>query len=382
MHKASNALSVLQATAAIVGMAIILWSLGLPSLRFAEAANVTSFSDTLSDSTPSVVSNHTIEFVTPSGVASGETIVLTFDTENQAFNLTGIGQEDVDLLEDGIAESVGTNWLVTVNTTADTITLTSQGAGGVIAAGATTTILVGLHATNDGTPDTRIVNSTAGSYEISVSAGSQDSGSTRVAIVSSVQVTATVDTLFTFTVAGVNTGQTVNGTTTTGSTTAQLINFGQLDAGVASTAAQDLSVVTNAKNGFVVTVESDGMLDSTNGADIDGFADGTYTSNASPWTAPLGTPGSENTYGHWGITSNDPTVTESLTDEFDTAGNGQDYVSASTTATEVFRHTGPSNGTGAGQGTARVGYTVQISPLQEAATDYNAVLTYIATPVF
>ena len=40
MYRASNAFSVLQATAAIVGLAILLWSFGLPSLRFAEAANL------------------------------------------------------------------------------------------------------------------------------------------------------------------------------------------------------------------------------------------------------------------------------------------------------------------------------------------------------
>lgn len=379
MYRASNAFSVLQATAAIVGLAILLWSFGLPSLRFAEAANVTGYSDTLSNSAPSAVSNHTIVFATPTGVASGQTIVLTFDPAAQLFNLTGIGQEDVDLLENGVAESVGTNWLVAVNTTADTITLTSQGAGGVIAAGATTTVLVGLHATNDGTPDTQIVNPAVGSYEIAANAGPSDTGSTEVAIVNTVNVTASVDTLFTFSVAGTAAGTSVNGAHTTGgATTATNIPFGQIDAGVASTAAQLLSVTTNAKSGFVVTVTADGQLESSTGADIDGYINGNYTTTPTSWTAPSATVGQENTYGHWGLTSDDAALTSGYTDLY---GTGL-YVSASTTPVEVFRHSGPVNGTGIGVGTTTVGYRVQRTALQEAAEDYQATLTYVATPVF
>jgi hypothetical protein len=380
MNRASNAFSVLQATAAIVTMAIILWSLGLPSFRFAEAANVTGYSDTLSDSAPSVASNHTISFRTPTGVASGQTVVLTFDPAAQSFDLTGIGQEDVDLLENGVAESVGTNWLVSVNTTADTITLTSQGAGGVIAAGATTTVLVGLHATNDGSPDTQIDNpATPASYEIGVTAGPSDSGTTEVAIVSTVNVTASVDTLFTFSVTGTAAGTSVNGAHTTGgATTATNIPFGEIAPNTPSTTAQLLTVVTNAKSGFVVTVTADGQLDSSTGADIDGFRNGNYDTTPVSWESPAETLGDEDTYGHWGLTSDDNVLTSGLTDIYQTGL----YVSASTTPVEVFRHNGPSNGSGMGVGTTTVGYRIERSDLQEAAEDYQAVLTYVATPVF
>ncbi len=383
MNRASNAFSVLQATAAIVGLAILLWSLGLPSLRFAEAAGVTGYSDTLSNSAPSAAANHTIEFATPTGVASAQTIVLTFDTDGQAFDLTDIGEEDVDLLENGNPEAVGTDWLVSVNTTADTITLTSQGAGGVIAAGATTTILIGLHATNDGTADTQIGNpASTGSYEIAVTAGT-DLGVTEVAIVDTVTVTASVDTLFTFTVDGTPAGTTVNTADSTGgATTATLIPFGNLVGGTASTAAQDLTVVTNAKNGFVVTVQADGQLASANGADIDGFRNGGFDTTPVAWEGPTPSLGDEDSYGHWGLTSDDGTLTSSYTDPFNALAGGDRYVSASTTPVEVFRHNGPSDGTGTGEGTATVGYKVQISDLQEAAEDYQAVLTYVATPVF
>ena len=378
MHRASNAFLVLQATAAIVAAAVLVWSVGLSSAHLAQAANVTSFSDTLSDTAPSAAANHTIEFVSPTGVGNGESIVITFPAGS--FDLSTIGEEDVDLLEDGVAESIGTTWLV--STTSDSITITSQGAF-TIAAGATTTILIGLHATNDGSPDSQIVNPGAGSYEISVTAGSADSGSARVAILDNVTVTASVDTLFTFTVGGVAAGQTVNTADTTGGdTTPTTIPFGTLVANTASTAAQDLTVTTNAKNGFVVTVQTDQQLSSSNGADIDGFRNGGYDTTAVAWAAPGATIGQENEYGHWGLTSDDSTLTESLTNPFNVGSGGDRFVSASTTPVEVFRHDGPADGTGQGEGTTRVGYKVEVSSLQEAADDYTATLTYVATPVF
>lgn len=372
MSRASNAFSVLQATAAVASIAILLWSVGLPSLRFAEAASVTGFSDTLSTSEPSTAADHTIVFVTPTGItADSQTIVLTFDSEGQNFDLTDIGIEDVDMYEDGVLETFAGNWNVTVNTSLDTVTITSLSPGGRIAAGATTTIEIGTHATADGSPDTQIVNpGSAQSYDVQVDVNSgTDTGETRVAVLSTVNVTASVDTLFTFSVDGLVGGTSVSGTTTRGTTTATSIPFGKLSPGVASTAAQQLSVVTNARNGFVVTVEADHMLESTNGADIDGFIDGAYTNVATTWQAPGGTVGQENEYGHWGITSDD-------TDYF---ASGE-YVSASTTPVEVFAHTGPTDGTGSGL--TYVGYTAEITSLQEAADQYQATLTYVATPVF
>jgi hypothetical protein len=61
---------------------------------------------------------------------------------------------------------------------------------------------------------------------------------------------------------------------------------------------------------------------------------------------------------------------------------GDNFVSASTTPVEVFRHDGPTDGSVAGEGTAQVIYKQEISALQEAANDYTATLTYVATPVF
>ena len=382
MLRTQNSFSLLQATAAVCTFAIILWSLGVPTIRFAEAANVKSFSDTLSDSAPSTVSNHTITFVTPTGLAAGETISLEFET-----GFTGIASltaEDLDLSVNGSDQSLidgaasGANWNVTA--AGQVIDITSGTS--TIGTNATVTIEIGTNATFATSGDSQITNPAVGSYWITVDVGNSDSGQSMVAIVNTVTVTASVDTIFNFTVNGVNNGLSVNGASTTGTSTSTAIPFGQLVADTPATLAQDLSVSTNAANGFVVTVQTDQQLSSTNGSDIDGFIDGAYTSSPTQWVAPSQTLGQENTYGHWGITSNDDTVTSGLTDEFDVSGNGEDYVSASTTPVEIFRHNGPTNGTLDGVGIARVGYTVEASGLQEAATDYTATLTYVATPVF
>lgn len=382
MNRTQNSFTLLQATAVVSTLAIILWTIGVPTFRFAEAANVTSFSDTISDSAPATVSNHTLTFVTPTGVAAGETISLTFQS-----GFTGIGSllaNDLDLSVNGVDQNLidgaasGANW----NVTAAGSVIDIQSGTSTIGANATVTIDIGLNATYATSGDSQITNPAVGSYYIQATVGSVDTGETRVAIVDAVTVTASVNTIFNFTVGGVDNGLGVNQSTTTGTSTSTSVPFGTLVADTPATVAQDLAVSTNAANGFVVTVQTDQQLLSSTGADIDGFIDGAYTNTPAVWSAPAQTLGVENTYGHWGITTNDDTVTQALTDPYDVAGAGQRYVSASTTPVEVFRHNGPTNGTLDGVGITRVGYTVEATALQEAGDDYTATLTYVATPVF
>jgi hypothetical protein len=353
--------------------------------RYAEAANVTSFSDTLSDSVPSAVSNHTVSFVTPTGVANGQTITVSF--ADGPFVIGSVDYTDIDVATVSdftlAANCSGTEQAsAAFSGTLLTITLCS-GDGGVISPNGTTTIEIGTNATFGTAGNQQLTNPAVGSYEIDLTAGTQDTGSTRVAIVNTVLVTASVDTLFTFSVAGVGGGEAVNTADTTGgTTTATTIPFGELVANTASTAAQDLTVVTNARSGFVVTVQADQQLLSSNGSDIDGFIDGGYNTTPVAWVNPSATPGLENTYGHWGVTSDDSTITNLLSNPFNVGAGGDRFRSASTSPIEVFRHDGPSDGTGQGEGTTRVGYKVEVSALQEAATDYQATLTYVATPVF
>lgn len=363
----------LKPIALVAGLAILLWSLGLPSLGFANAANVTSFSDTLSDSAPSASADHDIAFTMPaegSGVANGGTIVLTFPS---GFNISGIDLGDVDLLIDG-SNKPQAEFSVGVASQDLTITIDT----GDIGAGSSTQILIGNNATNEGSPDAQISNPAAeGSYEIDVVAGS-DTGSTRVVILDSVTVTATVDTIFNFTVDGVTSGGTVNGEAITGDTSSTSITFGDLTDLTATTSAQQLTVTTNAANGYVVTVQTDGDLRSTTGATIDNFNIGSDTNTPTTWAAPTADVNLANTWGHWGVTSDDIDIDSRVGNQF----GANLFVAASTTPREVMQHDGPVNGEGVGVGTTTVAYKVEITALQEAGDDYSTTLTYVATPTF
>jgi len=359
-----------------------MWSLGLPVLQFAEAANVVSYSNTLSNSAPSELSDHTVVFTPPSGV--GNTATITLDFSDGPFVVGSVDHTDIDIATtsdytvDGTCTGSNQVSAAFVGTTLELV-FCSGVAGASIPSNGTTTIEIGENATFDVAGNAQLQNPGVGSYQIPLVAGASDTGETRVAIVENVTVTATVDTIFTFTVNAVASGTPVGVDTTGGPTTPTDIAFGELQADTASTAAQNLEVSTNAANGFVVTVTADQQLTSANGADIDGYRDGNFDTSTSTWSSPGATPGLENEAGHWGLSSDDTTITGSLTDFYN---GGAGFVSASTTPVEVFRHDGPADGSVAGEGTANVIYKVEVTSLQEAADDYTATLTYVATPVF
>lgn len=376
MFRSATSVELLKPIAMIVGLAILAWSLGLPSIRFAQAANVSNFSDTLSDSAPSADSNHTIVYNATSGIGAGESITVTFPA---GFDLTGVTVADIDLsiatndqsLVAGAAS--GADWGVSVGT--NDITITSDTA--TAANDDAIEILIGTNATGG----TEQINNpgTEGSFEIDLASGNDDTGTTIVVILSSVEVTAAVDTVFTFTVDGVAAGETVNGVTTDGTTSSTSIPFGTLSDGAATTTAQLLTVSTNAANGYVVTVQVDGGLRSSTGAEIAGFVDGNYTDTPTTWASPSGTVGTPETYGHWGIT----------TDDYDTGARGGDefsatnqWIGATTSPRAVMGNDGPVNGAGSGVGTTTVGFRAEITALQAAAEDYATNLTYVATPTF
>ena len=360
--------------ATLVACAVVLTSIGIYNV--AQAANLTGVSDLLSESAPTLNSNHTIAFTIPTGspgvAASGGTITVTFPA---GFSLTGVVFSDIDLKVAGTDQTLAATpaasvWGAAVS--GQVLTLTT-GSGVSAAATNAIEIQIGTHATfANGTGANQIDNPSIGSYELVITAGTADSGRTRVAIVNSVNVTAIVDTTFTFTITGTATSTLVDAESTTGSTSPTLIAFGRLTAGVAKIMAQRLNVTTNARNGFNVTIETDGNLDSSNGADIDSFNIGSDVSTPTAWASPVSSITLENTWGHWGLTTMDNVGL------FD-AG---EYIAASTTPRAIFAHTGPADGTTNDVGSTTVAYKVQITPLQEAAQDYNAVLTYIATPTF
>jgi len=378
-HSTITVESLHRVVAMLVATAVLVGSVGV--FNNAQAANLAVISNTLSDSDISALSNHTIQFTIPTSspgvIAGGGTpgqIVVTFPV---GFNMGSVGVGDIDFAINGSEQTLagapsGATWGAAV--AGQNLTLTSG--TGVVTAGQVVRIRVGTNAVTGGTGTNRVTNpGSANSYEFLVTAGAADSGRTRVAILDNVEVTAIVNTSFVFTVNGLATTTLINGTTTTGTASATAIPFGELTAGEIKTLGQRLNVTTNARNGFVVTVEQDQNLLSSTGADIDGFINGAYTNTPTAWTAPSNAILNENTWGHWGLTSTDSDLNS---DEFGSAL----FVAASTTPRQIFSHTGPSDGTTNDIGSTSVAYSIQISPLQEAGDDYSTILTYIATPTF
>lgn len=365
--------------ATLVATALILMSLGIYSTQ-AEAANVREFSDLLTDSAPSSASDHTFVWTAVNGIGSTATITLTFPTAPDSFNFGTVGNDDIALIDDGVTlTGGGADYQVDV-LAYPTIQLVMTGTA--IAAGSTTTVQIGSNAGGSGDQITNPATSNT-SYEILLDSGASDTGQTRVAIVDTVTVTAQVPTIFDFTVTGFpnGTGMNVNGTSTTGTSSATEIPFGDVSNGIIETIAQRLNVSTNARNGFVVTVEQDQNLLSSTGADIDGFQDGNYQNTPIAWAGPTPDVNDENTWGHWGITSSD----DLNSGEFITCAASSSYgcwVAASSTPREIFAHDGPADGTTRFIGSTTVGYQIEITGLQEAGDDYTTTLTYIATPTF
>lgn len=368
-------------TAAISILAILMWMTGLPAfISPVQAAALSDFSDTLSDSDLSASSNHTISFTTPNGVSAGQSFTITFEA---GFVVPAIGFDfnDVDLATTTEAllgtTASGPTWGVSTTTTS--ITFTSGTA--TIASSSSVVIEIGTNATSGGTGNTQIVNpGTSGSFTVTA-ALPQDSSVARVYIIDDVVVTASVNSTFTFTILGTTTAIGVNGTTTNITTTSETIPFGTLSPGAAKIGMQEVGVTTNAANGFSVTVIQDQNLQSSSGADINLFINGASTSVPTAWVSPANTFNSPETYGHYGITSSDDTTSSSTA-----PGEwGNDLWAGNIDVPrEVLYHSAPASAwsSAEGQGWARVGYQIEIGSLQEAATDYTNTMTYVATPVF
>lgn len=366
----TRSLSLLQAISVVSAIAIVLWTIGVPSLRSAEAANVIEFSDVISDSAPSVGADHTLTFTTPTGLAASKTITLTFAD----FDFTGFTAiTDLSLTVGGDEKGLDTVaeddvWGAVINGGAKTITFTS----GSDVVDPDDEIIITVGGAN------QITNPAVGSYQITVEMQDSDTGATMVAIVESVKVTASVATSLEFYITGITAGDmaTVNDMSIVGTSTPTTIDFGTVPDNAPVSAAQGLEVYTNAKNGFVVTVVADQTLTSANGAEIVSFNQGSEPVSPTGWAPPDGLIGSPNTYGHWGVSA-----PYSHSQAF---GSEQHMAipTDSANALEVFSHDGPADGTTDGIGTANVVYTVEVSKLQPAADDYSATLTYVATPTF
>jgi hypothetical protein len=182
---------------------------------------------------------------------------------------------------------------------------------------------------------------------------------------------------------GPDSGKTsVNGVSITASSTATTLPFGNVDSTASSTVGHSLAVITNASNGFIVTVQqTDEMKNAANNSinSFDNSPEDTGSSTqAYPWSGPRGILGQDFTYGHMGLTSDDTSNTGGL--DFTTTPSYYAGLNEVDTM-QIMYHDGVAAGTTQNQGLAAVAYTLEVSDLQEAG-DYTSTLTYVCTPTY
>lgn len=334
-------------------VAILIFSLVTmyADMSVARAASLESVKDTISDSDLSAIGvTHTIDFDMVNDLAENEIITLAFPA---------------GVLDSAVLGDVSCPANTTAAITAPNITCTVNAGLSVSAAGVQVSV---DNTTNPGSE---------GSYSITVSTDNAieaESSDVLFYIIDDVTVTAHVDATLTFGVGAVLDGVDVNGTNTTVASTATTIPFGDLASGTAVIIGQELTVVTNAADGFSVTVQQDQDLTSAAGATIDAFVDGTAGLPRS-WQAPASTLDDTTTYGHMGLTTEDESL--SVLDYGTNLYAGLDGSNPS----EVMYHGGPADGITDHAGVTQVAYQIEIGDLQEAG-DYESTLTYICTPTF
>lgn len=221
------------------------------------AGYLSSIVDTMSSAKVSTVSNHDFSFVTPTGVASGETIIITFPSN---FSIpAALSYADVNVLDgstpvDLAAEPSGAT--AGVATTSSTV-LTFTNGTGAIEAGHTIHIKIGTNA--GGTY--QITNaSTPGNKTIGITGSFTDVGTSTVDIVTNdaVAINALVNQSLTFAISS----NAIN----FGALTTSNAKFATADpnGNTSATVAHTLTMATNSTAGYTITVQGSTLTSQQN----------------------------------------------------------------------------------------------------------------------
>lgn len=355
-----------------------------------------------------ITAMHTVSFQIPNPVPASGKIVITFPgaalntatPSASTFSFNGLTSGNAAA---NISYKLDGTRTCTFTVSAPSITCTVD-AGGSIAAGTTITFLIGCsdassNETSCTTQAPRLINptktaaaGTADSWTVGVKTqdGSSidiDSGFARIATVESVTVQATVDSILSFTIAGIANGAAANLGNTTGCTNTEVTN-----SGVASTAtavnlgslpvssgtdpnisAQLLTVTTNAFNGYSLTATASGHLSNP----ATGFA---IADSTTPAVFPATTPwfgvhacGADVNTSTWGTAS-------STTNRGGSGGAKYGWPTPATSVTLANDSTGPITGA-SGNGLTTAEYAAAVDSSVPPGT-YTSVITYVATATF
>ncbi|MGI8419981.1 MAG: hypothetical protein ACR2LN_05060 [Candidatus Levyibacteriota bacterium] len=353
----------------------------------AHAATLTSAKVNISDSRAGVVANHTFQFVTPS-TTNIKTITFQYCTTASGSCTAPAGMV--------LSASPTLGTVAGIGGTTYTPTSSSGTCTGTGNSNCTLTLTVTTPAAQTGGSTvivpflTGITNPTTINSTYYVLVTTKDGsavtidGPTSVAFAildtTSVAVSASIDPSFTFSIAGISTGGNFNGGTgnINVTTTATTIPFGSLVALTPKIAAQDLTVGTNAANGYTVTASTSANAQSGNPPLISGTTDNIdpFTgTNGTPttWSNPSGTVADTNT-GFFGYSTEDATLCTGSVNRF--TNGGAKWAGPSTTGAEVI-----CNAAGVSTETTRVGWEVSVDGVQPSGS-YTGTVVYVATPTY
>jgi hypothetical protein len=325
----------------------------------AMAASLTTLSDTQSTIKAATASNHDITFTTPTGITSGQTVVLTWDNSTSVD--ASLDFTDIDVLDDGAnvtlaASPTGATWGA-VRTSGTVITLTNGNVA--VAGGSVVRIKIGTNATNQSTGVRQITNGSAGTTTLTIAGGTfADSGTISTPIIADdvVNVSATVNQTISFTVSdttiGFGTLATANARYATGDT----------NGTTSDTAAHTIAVATNAANGYTVNLQ---------GATL---TSGANTITAIGATSAASSAGSEQ-FGVYATKSGG--VNGTITTRYnDNATPGFAYNATGSTADTLATGSSATN-----TETYSIHYIANISAVTEAGS-YATNITYVGTGNF
>lgn len=309
----------------LVAVFIILSSFFTPNYHVS-AASLTLLSDTLSRLKVGEDANHLITFTTPSGVAAGGTIIITFPSD---FSTTSVDYTDIDVAVGGTDLTLAaapnlTTWGVAFGGTGNrTLTITSG--TGTIAGSSVVTIEIGTNAANGVTGDQAINNPTTNNtFSIGIAGSFGDIGSIVVVILidDQIAVTGTIDNTLSFSISDIAIGF--------GSFASTNVRYATDDAlGSASEPGNDLptklTAATNTIHGLSISISDQG----------NGTSSGLYSSSASeliPAAASTAVTNNSKKYGVYGKNASGLAIHESfdndLTSDLAISRAPQTFVSA------------------------------------------------------
>ncbi len=330
-----------------------------PFTQVANAAAITSASDTMSSSKATTASSHKIKFTTPTGAGdSTDTIIITFpSTGTTPFNFTSktistvtfthgasTGLESTETLA---ASATATAWGAVFSGTQNrilTLTAPTDGVGSAVVA-ANDKIILTYDSTNSINP-----SSNASPYAINISGTFGDTGDINVAIITDdqVAVSSTVAQSMSF------------------SLSANTLALGTLSSSAVVSGSHTVTTATNAAGGMVLT-----------------YAGTTLTAGANTITAMSSAAASSVGTEQFGINAKDnatPNVGAECSGTAPIAAAATGYSTADNFKF-VTGETIISSSAGINSTTCTISYITNISGSTEAGS-YTTTLTYTATATF